>query len=168
MAEKNDTETVESPPKRGKGGLLVWAAVTIAMTGLGFAIPFLFPTLFVASESQSAPTQEESNEPPAFVSFDETVVNLNSDRLNRYLRIVVTMQVKAGDADLVNEKLLQKKAILRSWLISHLADISMEDIRGAAGQNRLRREIQDQFNSILFEDGYDRIRDILFEEFNVQ
>jgi flagellar basal body-associated protein FliL len=44
----------------------------------------------------------------------------------------------------------------------------MEDLRGAAGQNRLRREIQDHFNTVLFEDGYDRIREVLFEEFNVQ
>ena len=88
--------------------------------------------------------------------------------MNRYLRIGITLQVQADDEQFVTEQLTMKKAILRSWLISYLADVSMEDIRGAAGQNRLRREIQDHFNSTLFEDGYDRIHDILFEEFNVQ
>ena len=58
--------------------------------------------------------------------------------------------------------------ILRTWLTSHLADKSMEDVRGKAGINRLRREIQDQFNALLFDDGHERVRDVLFEEFHVE
>jgi flagellar basal body-associated protein FliL len=46
--------------------------------------------------------------------------------------------------------------------------MSMEDIRGAAGQNRLRREIHDQFNLVMFPDTEGEIKDVLFEEFNVQ
>jgi flagellar basal body-associated protein FliL len=44
----------------------------------------------------------------------------------------------------------------------------MDQIRGAAGQNRIRRQIQDHMNTTLFDDGYDHIHDVLFEEFNVQ
>ena len=46
--------------------------------------------------------------------------------------------------------------------------MSMDDVRGAAGQNRLRREIQNEFNANLYPDGDDRILDILFEEFSIQ
>lgn len=169
MAEQNENETAEAPPQKGgKGGLIVGLAIAVVMAGVGFAIPFVFPSLFVDGEEAPVHVKQENDQPPAFVAFDETVVNLNSDRLNRYLRIGITLQVNADDEELVNEQLTIKKAILRSWLITHLADISMEDIRGAAGQNRLRREIQDHFNTTLFDDGYDRIRDVLFEEFNVQ
>ena len=34
--------------------------------------------------------------------------------------------------------------------------------------NRIRREIRDQFNTILFPDGYDRIEQVLFQQYNVQ
>ena len=37
-----------------------------------------------------------------------------------------------------------------------------------AGINRARREIQDQFNTLLFPDGSEKIRDVLVEEFNFQ
>ncbi len=168
MAEQNENETAEAPQKGGMGGLIVGLVIAVAMAGVGFAIPFVFPSLFGGGDQAAVQVGEENDQPPAFIPFDETVVNLNSDRLNRYLRIGITLQVNADDEALVNEQLAAKKAILRSWLITHLADISMDDIRGAAGQNRLRREIQDHFNTTLFEDGYDRIRDVLFEEFNVQ
>ena len=170
MTEQAQAEAVpeETTTTSGKTGLIIGACVAVLMGGLGFAVPFLFPQLFMTPPEEPTVVTQAPMGPPAFIAFDETVVNLNSDRLNRYLRIGITMQVQADDEELVTEQLDMKKAILRSWLISYLADVSMEDIRGAAGQNRLRREIQDHFNSTLFEDGYDRIHDILFEEFNVQ
>jgi flagellar basal body-associated protein FliL len=57
---------------------------------------------------------------------------------------------------------------LRTWLTSHLADKTMEDVRGKVGINRLRREIQDQFNQLMFDDGRERVGDVLFEEFHVE
>ena len=49
-----------------------------------------------------------------------------------------------------------------------IRDRSLEEVKGAAGANRLRREIQDQFNTQLFADGADTIQDVLFEEFVIQ
>jgi flagellar basal body-associated protein FliL len=118
---------------------------------------------------EPAPKHEESLE-PSFVPFGEVVVNVNEGRMNRYLRMRITLQTSGGpekEAALITH-VEKKKAIMTSWLLGHLADMSMEDIRGAAGQNRLRREIHDQFNWILFPDGEHAIEDVLFEEFNVQ
>ena len=42
------------------------------------------------------------------------------------------------------------------------------DVRGGAGKNMLKREFLERFNSMLFTDGYDRIYDVLFEEFMIQ
>ena len=53
-------------------------------------------------------------------------------------------------------------------MVAYLSDVSVDDVRGTAGQNRLRRDIQDHINTTLFEDGIDRVQDILFEEFTVQ
>ena len=68
----------------------------------------------------------------------------------------------------VTKLLDENKPILKSWLLSHLADKEMEDIRGATGQNQLRREIREHFNSLLYPGGENKINTILFREFNIQ
>lgn len=105
---------------------------------------------------------------PTFVPFGRTVVNLNDPALARYLSLEVTMQADGHDEDEVKSALESRKPILQTWLTSHLADKTLEDIRGKVGVNRLRREIQDNFNALLFTDGRERIQDILFEEFYIQ
>jgi flagellar basal body-associated protein FliL len=173
MAEEAAVAEVPEEVKKKSGGAL--KAIIFAVLGMvcgagGFAVPLLFPGMFGGEKTKEAvvEAQEEGKVTIGFVEFGETTVNLNSDRLNRYLRIKITLQVKEEDKEHITQLVEDQKALLKSWLISYLSDVSMEDIRGAAGQNRLRREIQDQFNTLLFDDGYDRIRDLLFEEFNVQ
>lgn len=116
------------------------------------------------------PKEEET----VFMPFGEPekdqgiVVNLDEGRMSRYLRVAITLQIpKAIETDF-KTRVDAKKILLRNWLLSRISDLDLEDIRGAAGQNRLRREIRDHFNSVLCPDGYDQIYDVLFEEFNVQ
>lgn len=105
---------------------------------------------------------------PAFINFGEVVVNLNSDRFNRYLRVSLTIQVKSQNQAALEHALDKHKAIVKNWLLSFLSDQGIDEIRGAAGQNRLRREIQNQMNAFLCPDGVDLIDDILFGDFSVQ
>lgn len=108
------------------------------------------------------------HEGPCFIPFGHTVVNLNDPTLTRYLSLEITLQADGPNEDDVKSSLETRKPILQTWLTSHLADKTLEDIRGKVGVNRLRREIQDNFNALLFTDGRERIQDILFEEFHVQ
>ena len=105
---------------------------------------------------------------PQFVPFGRIVVNLNEPALTKYLSLDITLLADVKDEDAVVSGVESRLPILRTWLTSHLADKSMEDVRGKAGINRLRREIQDQFNALLFDDGRERVRDVLFEEFHVE
>lgn len=130
---------------------------------------------------------------PQFVNFGRIVVNLNEPALTKYLSLDITLQVDAKDQELVRRVVLppaneapseskekdkgqanqkfsveSRLPILRTWLTSHLADKSIEDVRGKVGVNRLRREIQDQFNVLMFDDGRERVRDVLFEEFHIE
>ncbi len=102
--------------------------------------------------------------------FGDVVVNLNEGRMNRFLRLNITLMVEGDDKEekTFTAEMEQKKAVLTSWMLGFLADMSMDDVRGAAGQNRLRREIQNAFNANLFPDGDDRVVDVLFEEFSIQ
>lgn len=176
MAEQPEQATPEAEGeanKGGKAGLLVLIVVAVAATGGGFVTPYVI----TAMTAEPAPVETEQKPkvdlpPPVgesmYIPFDETVVNLDEGRLNRYLRLKVNLQVDKAQADGITKMMEQKKPILKNWLLSYLSDKGMDDIRGRVGQNRLRREIQDHFNTVLFVDGYDRIHDVLFDEFNVQ
>jgi len=116
------------------------------------------------------PKQEDT----IFLPFGEpgkdqsVVVNLDEGRMTRYLRIAISLQISKSQEETFKKLIDEKKILLRNWLLSKISDLNLDDIRGAAGQNRLRREIREQFNAVLCPDGYDQIYDVLFEEFNVQ
>ncbi len=170
--EKTEGSGEETEPSGGgKGSVLPWILVTLLCGGGGVAIPFLLPA--TAEDPIEEPIKPQPYELPkpeetAFVPFESVVVNLDEGSLTRYLRIGLALQVaKEKELD-VTKTLEEKNALLKNWLLNQIGDKSLEEIRGAAGQNRLRREIRDQFNSVLFPDGYDRIYDVLFDEYNVQ
>lgn len=107
-------------------------------------------------------------EGPQFLPFGSMVVNLNEPMLIKFLSIEISIQTDGKYESEVKAALESRKPILKTWLTGHLADKTLEDIKGKVGINRLRREIQDNFNSLLFKDGHERIQDIMFDEFHVQ
>jgi len=175
MAEETNGEQQEAQAARKPFSLLVLGVVGIVSAGAGFATPFIVPGLPSAQETIEEPSDSRvavdfprpSGE-IAFVPFGESVVNLNDGRMSRYLRLNLTLQVDKAQQEQISKLIEERKVILKDWLLRYLSDKDMDAIRGATGQNRMRREIMDHFNTALFADGYDRIHDILFEEFNVQ
>ena len=170
--ETNEEKEDEKDDGGGKGGVLPYLIVGIVCTGIGVAVPF-----FISSPADGE-TETEVVEPPpyelpnvedtVFVPFGEVSVNLDDGQLNRFLKIGVTLQVAKDQEQDLTTLLETKNPVLKNWLLSHLSDKDLEQIRGAAGQNRLRREIRDHFNTVLYPDGYDRIYDVLFDVFAVQ
>lgn len=162
-------QEAEEKPK-SKLALIMVPLLVIVSASAGFAVPMLMNGGGDAAKKKD-PLAVELPEPvgkPAFVEFGEVVANLNDGRMTRYLRLGVSLQVDKAQLLKIEEMHEQQKAVLRNWLLSHISDKTMDDIRGASGQNRLRREIKEQFNTVLFPDGVDRIHDVLFQEFNVQ
>jgi flagellar basal body-associated protein FliL len=149
---------------------MVWILVSAVSAGAGFAVP-TFLSGKAHSPGHDAQTVDEDKEAAsrsAEVAFPAVNVNLNEGTLTRYLRLKFSLQVNAADEKKVTDAVEDKRLLLQSWLLSHLADKQIAEIRGTAGQNMVRREILEKFNSFLFADGYDRVTDVLFEEFNVQ
>src|SRR5439155_2725767 len=101
------------------------------------------------------------------ISFGEAVVNLRDGR-GRFIRVKVLLVVDSVEEHVLKELLEKQKPFLKTWLISYLADQAVEDVLRTTGVNRIRREIRDQFNAILFPDGSEKILDVLFDEFLVQ
>ena len=75
------------------------------------------------------------------------VVNLDEGRMSRYLRVAITLQIPKAKEETFKKRIEARKIVLRNWLLSKISDLDLDDIRGAAGKNRLRREIREQFNT---------------------
>ena len=78
------------------------------------------------------------------------------------------LAIEEVEAKEITELLEKQKAFLKSWVIGYLSDQSPREVTRNIGVNRIRREIRDQFNAMLFPDGEEKILDILFDEFVVQ
>jgi flagellar basal body-associated protein FliL len=62
----------------------------------------------------------------------------------------------------------EKKVILQDWLTTYLAGLSLENVRGTKNLTRIKNEIRDQFNRLLFESEKPYVERILIKEFAVQ
>lgn len=157
------------PPKNLARNLILLVVVGLLASAAGFAVPFFLPV--GAGEKTSHPEEKKPapNEPTiAYVPFGEVTVNPSDSNYQRYLHVKMTLVVEPAQEAVVKERIESKMPHLRNWLITYLSDMSIKDVAGGAGKNRARREIQDQFNTILFPDGSERIRDVLFTDFNLQ
>lgn len=158
-------------PAKGGGmkSLLVLVVIGVAASGAGFALPMLLGGgLHGDPEQNAAASKHAGPAKPVFVQFGDVVVNILDERLTRYLKVKLILVVDEAQEKAVSEALNKNKPMLKNWLISYLCDRTLEDVRGAGGVNRMRREIQENFNYLLFGEGADKIRDVLFEEFVLQ
>jgi len=177
MAEAPD-QSVDNATESKKGTSImdfILMAVVGLVCGLG---GMMVPRLLGSTEAPAAEAQAEEESKPkddneaeeqqsAYVPFGDVVVNLNEPRLNRYMRVNISLEVRSEDVDEVTKLVEQKRPLLKNWLIAYLSDKQLEEVRGAAALNRLSREIRDAFNRILTGDE-EKIIGVLFEEFNIQ
>lgn len=156
-----------SAPPGGKQWILLGAMALVAIAA-GSALPFFLPD--VSPKKAVHEEKTSSKEPrPSLIPFgDPVVVNLNSDRVLRFLRVKIILVADEANEKAVHDLVEKHKPFLKTSLITYLSDQSLKDVTGAAGLNRLRREIRDQFNTMLFPDGSEKLNDVLFEEFYVQ
>lgn len=160
-------EKVPAAAAGGKKWLLVVVVALVAVAG-GAALPFFLPDH--ALPKTATHNKVNPKEPkPILVPFgDPVVVNLNTERLSRFLRAKLILVVEDTNEKEVRDVVEKNKPFLKNSLIVYLSDQSLKDVTGAAGMNRLSREIRDQFNTMLFPDGSEKIDKVLFEEFYVQ
>lgn len=164
-------EKAEPPAKSGTRLTLILCLVCgLLALAAGGALPFF---LLHRSDSGQHGKQDEAHGSGAavkhaYVTFGEVVVNLNEDRLTRYLKLKILLVCDVREEKTLNDLVQKRKPILKNWLIGHVSDKSLQDVSGAAGVNKLRREIWHQFNTELYSDGSEKIIDIFFEEFVVQ
>lgn len=169
MAEENN-EPEQASTKSSGPGIVMWLIMVIVAVGGGVAAPILIGQMGGSTDAEEVetPAEPDPDEEVVFIEFDEVTVNLDEARFSRYLRINFSLQVAKSQEIDVTALVEAKKAILKNWLQVHVSEKSTDDLRGKFGRNRLRREMLDYFNKVLFTDGIERIQDVLFREFHVQ
>jgi flagellar protein FliL len=159
-----DAVAKTAPQKAGSKNWLLLLLVALIAGGAGA----FFPQVLLHSTEKRADVPAKDTKKTALLPFDTVVVNLGEERLTRYLRVKIILVVDHKEEKNIVDVLQNQKAFLKSWLISYLSDQSIQEVGRAAGVNRIRREVRDQFNAMLFSDGSEKIHDILFDEFQVQ
>ena len=157
---------VAAPPKSGKKGLMVWMILAVMAAAGGASVPWIVRGK--PHDDHGTKKNQTSKHKTAAIPFGEVVVNLGEERLNRYLRVKLLVAADDADAKEVGELVTKQKAFLKDWLIGYLFSQSSQDVGRKLGVNRIRREVRDQFNAMLYPNGEEKVVDILFDEFVVQ
>ncbi len=172
MTKPGEKTTPAKPASSGKGGWVALVVVTLAAAAGGGLMP---PLLLRGGNAPSTPAPAAHTREKAYVPFGDDekktrtiVANLRAPNQNRYLKLSIMLVTDKGEETHLKELLHKHSAVLRNALFSYLADRTVDDIRGTAGINRVRRELLDQFNILLYPDGTEKIRDLLFDDFTTQ
>lgn len=161
--------------------LLIFAAgVLILAAGAGYGVALLMPashpgpaqaeagaTPAPAAEPPPAPTAEATKADFIYYDFEPIVVNLDEPRLARYVRATITLAIKPANHETAKAILDRRKPELKNWLTLYFANCTLDNVRGAASLNRVRREILDAFCQQLWPDQKPLIEHVLFKEFGV-
>lgn len=163
-------------PAKKKGKLVLIVAAVLAATA-GGAIPVVVDVSTMvgakpAEDGKEADKKKKKkaghDEHLAAVPVGDVSVNLAEERMTRFIRVKVAVQVEEAAEKKVHELVEKQKVALKSWMISHIAGKSLKDVSGTLGVNRLQREMLERFDDMLYPNGDSPIRAVLFEEYIVQ
>lgn len=170
MATEETESSENGEGGKKKGGMLIWIIVMVVSIAGGAAAPIVISGMGSGSDEKNNGkiAELEPEKEIEFIDFKEVTVNLNEARHSRYLRLNIALQVGKSQKSKVETQLAAKIPILLNWIQLHLGEKSTEELNGRYGKGLVRREILDKFNDVLFDDGLERIQDILIIDWNVQ
>lgn len=170
---------VEKKPKGNMVLVIVIALLVVLLLGGGVAAFFLLGSSHDAATADSAApaaTNKEAKAPDKKKSKKSTdhlaigpmfpmtqfVVNLLSESGNRYLKVVVDLEL--SDAKLIPE-MNNKKSLIRDIIIRTFSSKTFEEISTLKGKDKLKDEVLDKINESL-SDG--QVKNVYFTDFVVQ
>ncbi len=184
VKKENNTDTDKKTTASAKSGVFVWLVLGIVVaagaTG-GFALSQLMGSADTPADpnaaAQTAPAEvydpikaaQPGQKSWIYDKMDPIVANLDEPGVSRFVRVTVMLEM-SNQMDPVNGAVFldEKKVILQDWMTTYLAGLSLEDVRGSRSLTRIKQEVLEQFNRILFKDGKPFVDRVLFKEFAVQ
>jgi flagellar basal body-associated protein FliL len=169
-------------PAKGKK-LFVWLVLAIVVLAGGVG-GFTLSVMMGGSSSpepnitEAAPVEEtfdpllaktDTQKSWLYAKMDSIVANLDEPGVTRYVRVSIILEL-SPKLDSINGDIFldEKKILLQDWMTTYLAGLSLEDVRGSRNLNRIKREVLEQFNKLLFGPDKPYVQKVLFKEFAVQ
>jgi flagellar basal body-associated protein FliL len=117
-------------------------------------------------KKDTAENKEKSNSVlgKILVPMDSIVVNIGKVDSKRYLRVIISLEVKDSEIEGMIKK---NKVIFRDKLVSFLSSKSLSELSDRANHQKLRREIKNILNSKVLESS-DAISQVYFSDFIIQ
>lgn len=152
---------------------IVWFAVIVVGAAATASAGYLAGKVLASAGPDSAEADELNEEPVdvgdfRYYSFEPITVTLKTPRGDRYLRTAIALKIPAKYMDAASEILEKRNLDIKDWLIVYLSNHTLEEVLGGKNQNRIRREILDSLNEMLWPSRKPRIRQVLMKEFAVQ
>ncbi|MHC4881523.1 MAG: flagellar basal body-associated FliL family protein [Planctomycetota bacterium] len=178
--EQPQTETPSSASGLTLYTWLVLGAVTLAGSGGGFALSHLMgetaPTdLEIVDEAANqedainAMLAKQTDQRVWVEEFEPVLANLDEPGVTRYVRLTVTLEMSPElDEIKGREFMAAKKMLVRDWMTTYLAGLSLEDVRGSRNLNQIKKDVLEQCNELLFPKGQPFVERVFFKEFAVQ
>lgn len=185
-AKERKSKSSSASEEAGKGSWGFWAMLAAVVAGTlsgGFALcQLLGGTDETCPAAQVAPAKSAEQNFDAFLSqngknqpawiydgLEPVVCNLDEPGVTRYVRVTISLEMRPEMDRAKGEPYLdERKLILRDWLTTYFAGLSLEDVRGSRNLEKIKRQIQEQFNEMLFPNSRPYIQRVLFREFAVQ
>ena len=177
---QTEVETLSSASGLTLYTWLILGAVTLAGSTGGFALSQLIggttPTDLEAvdeavdrDEAINAMLAEQADQMPWVEEFEPVLANLDEPGVTRYVRVTITLEMSPELDEVKGREFLEtKKMLVRDWLTTYLAGLSLEDVRGSRNLNRIKKDILGECNELLFPKGQPFVERIFFKEFAVQ
>ena len=102
-----------------------------------------------------------------YYDLNRITVTLDEPGMARYVALTITLAIEKTDSKVAVSDIEASKPTLVHRLTVYLAGCKLEDIRGDKNLNRMRREILDMVNSVVWPDQTPLVIDVLFKEFAV-
>lgn len=184
MADENEQQLTDAIMGDGggsagpKGGPMIWVVLAVVLVigaGGGFLASRMMdtgPSEVGAEEPAPMPVgvpQPRANSGEmGFFQFESITVNLNEERLRRFIRAKISLAIEKDELGEATKLLEQRMEQVKSWLNIYLAGCTLEDVRGPKNLRRIQREIAEMLNERLWPDRKPVIREVLLNEWQVQ
>jgi len=178
--EHPQTETPSSGSGMTLYTWLILGAVTLASSGGGFALSHLMgvtpPTgLEIVDETANQEDAinvmlaKQTDQRVWVEEFEPVLANLDEPGVTRYVRVTITLEMSPElDETKGREFMAAKKMLVRDWMTTYLAGLSLEDVRGSRNLNQIKKDVLQQCNELLFPKSQPFVERVFFKEFAVQ
>lgn len=162
--EDDENEEKKEPEKKGSPLKLIIIIVVVVVLLAGGGLGAYFFLSRPKAQSEEPAVQKESSKFVVFWPMDPFIVNLADTESERYLKVV--MQLELSDQLLVDEmKKVNPK--LRDAILELLSSKAYKDVMDPAGKQRLRDEIVMRMNMTV-DSPKGKVLKVYFTEFVVQ